>query len=551
MPSEIRVEVDQSTNNGAFTNYDIIQGRVLLVVTDSISLTSIQVKLEGVSKTELLVSLENGKKVDKKIVQDTHKVLYETAVVFPPENVRKVSQAKDFTLTAGNYSYPFSFTIPLNNSCSKILGVTNMILFNKKSFDVVLNNNKLNDDSLYHSTNQLPPSFTKDNDTASVKYFVKVTGARSSVFKVNLRAFDPFVFLPLDLIDTNHRGEEYREVYVRKQITFASRLPEIVGVYVPEPKKKTKKGFFSSVVNSTSNYVTNAASVYRDGYYQIQPQNVSFSFEIRFQYHPYLVPSKAPAFQLFLISTFNPDRYTLKQYGKPDESNGLGVIYLQSLKAELISTTAVSVKVKTNSKQELRTVDKEEVHQLCNNAFDNLRFDLRDCKRLPNDHNISTAPNTPLDVADGHMYELEIPAAYFSNCSMPNHIAPTFRTCNISRRYKMRIEGSFSSKLINGASPNTSQEVKVADLFVENITVLSGLNMTKQLAANSGLYKDSPTLAPVAPVRPPSDVKVDPEQKSEQKPDQPLPTYDDAVREGDFQDSSEHQRARRRYKNNR
>ena len=73
-----------------------------------------------------------------------HKALYDTVIVFPPDNVRQVSQAKDFTLTPGNYSYPFEFKLPLNNSCVQLQGITNKVLFNKKNFDLIINNGNFN-----------------------------------------------------------------------------------------------------------------------------------------------------------------------------------------------------------------------------------------------------------------------------------------------------------------------------------------------------------------------------------------------------------------------
>ena len=102
--SDVKIEIDRSHTDGAFTNYDIIKGNVTLVVTKAITLNWIQVKLEGESTTQLLIpKFNNNKKKEKdKIIQDIHKVLYDTTIVFPPDNVRQVSQAKEFTLAPGN-----------------------------------------------------------------------------------------------------------------------------------------------------------------------------------------------------------------------------------------------------------------------------------------------------------------------------------------------------------------------------------------------------------------------------------------------------------------
>lgn len=45
--SDVKIEIDRTSTGGTFTNYDIIKGTVRLIVTNSITLNYIQVKLEG------------------------------------------------------------------------------------------------------------------------------------------------------------------------------------------------------------------------------------------------------------------------------------------------------------------------------------------------------------------------------------------------------------------------------------------------------------------------------------------------------------------------
>ncbi|RCK65394.1 Arrestin-related trafficking adapter 10 [Candida viswanathii] len=264
--SDVKIEIERP-HSGAFTNHDIIRGTITLVVTRAISLNWIQVKLEGESTTQLSIPKVNGKKEKEKVIQDVHKILYDSSIVFPPDNIRQVSQAKEFTLAPGNYSYPFAFKIPLNNSCVKRGGITNKVQINKKTLDVMINNGNFNSDFVrhkaqqyyqefvsgpdgvtqknpsqpqlpYHITSQLPPSISGMGNFATIKYYVKVTCKRSSFFKVNLRSFEPFTFLPIETDpQMDLKEEHYKEVFVRKEVIFRNRIPTIIGVEVKKGAK--------------------------------------------------------------------------------------------------------------------------------------------------------------------------------------------------------------------------------------------------------------------------------------------------------------------------
>ncbi|KAI5965121.1 hypothetical protein KGF57_000914 [Candida theae] len=577
--SDVKVEIDRSSTDGTFTNHDIIRGKVTLVVTKAITLNWIQVKLEGISSTQLNIprTQSNGKR-DKdrkdKIIRDQHKVLYDTQIVFPPDNVRQVSQAKDFTLAPGNYSYAFEFKIPLNNSCVKSGGITNKVSLNLKTFDVMLNNGNFNTTFVknraqsmasefgfpgasgggaggsgnsggangkrkgsftppppkqsYHITSQLPPSLSGIGEFANVKYFIKVTCKRSSFLKTNLRAYDPFIFLPLDL-DVQNRpllgnqqfDLEYKEAFVRKELTFRNRIPEIVAVKVaPSPKKSSEKkalpvvpppsqqappkkqGFMSrlfGVPDSPSSSTSNVTPSYptrtqqkprrRNNVPEIKSKDVPFSFEIRFRYPAFLIPTKPPSFKLYLISNLDPSRYTLAEYGRPDESNGLGIIYLQKLTVKLTSITLVSVVENDGASNEYHLGQHEEVMTVCNNTYQNLKFDLMHGKVNPNASNSSTSPqsSTSLHSPGGSVYEIEIPRKYFDNCILPDHLSPSFKTCNITRKYILSVVGGFSCEQIHDFrdKQECAKKIKYVDLQCDNIKVLSGLNMTSTLQSNA------------------------------------------------------------------
>lgn len=583
----VTIEIDRSQSNGTFTNFDVLSGIVKLHVTGSISLNYIQVKLEGVSKTELTIPREpNGKRERKdKVIQDVHKVLYDTVIVFPPENIRQVSNAKEFTLTPGTYTYPFTFKIPLNNSCIKLLGITNKVLFNMKKLDLKINNGNFNANTVknmaslylngppnqqpqqqaqaYHVATQLPPSLSGLGDFATVKYYVKVTCKRSSFLKVNLRAFDPFIFLPLDLDSHNQPlvmggdHEEYKELFVRKDLVFRDRIPDIVGVKLPQSEKTLppapvippKRGFIQKFFDPAppvhSGLPSQPSRKKLNGQvHTLNSRDVPFSFEMRSRHPAFLIPTKQPSFKLFLVSNVKPSVYSLGEYGKPEESNGLGVVYLQRLIVELTCTTITSVLENDGSIQDIHKSRHDDVINVCNNTYQNLKLDLFNCKKLKSSSSTTSSPNyTPL-------YELEIPRKYFSNCVLPDYLSPSFRTCNIQRKYKLTVVGGFSSEKIGDFNNQTELQKKLryVDLNVNEIKVLSGLAMTSSLAATGSDINSlsSDLTAPKLPARRPSH---SPDYKSSNSSADSLrlPTYDDVVRESSYQDDSEHQRARRRY----
>ncbi|CAH2350686.1 hypothetical protein CLIB1423_02S02806 [[Candida] railenensis] len=671
MSSEVKIEIDRSSTGGTFTNYDIIRGNITLVVTSSITLNYIQVKLEGISKTQLTISkdhlaLDNradnvdtngasangrrGRKQEKrdrreqkrrdrererdrgktKTIQDVHKVLYDTSIVFPPENVRKVSNAKEFTLAPGNYSYPFEFKIPLNNSCIKMRGITNKLSFNKKTFDLSINNGNFNTNTIrnaamqyldgggggtsgpadqngvnapaaaggngYHCTSQLPPSLSGLGDLADIRYFIKVTCKRSSFIKPNLRSMDPFIFLPLDLDSRgqpiNHENafeDERREVFFRKEIVFKNRIPEIVGVRIPPtpsrssskvnvkslPSPPQKKGFLEKFFEARPpQQIPNSSSLPGNSsvsktFHEVNSTDVPFGFEIRFRHPAFLIPTKAPSFKLYLVSNQKPSRYSLAQYGKPDDSNGLGIVYMQKLKVEITCTTMVSVLETDGSYKEIHRSKTDKVIPICDNTYQNLSFDLKNSVRQ------RSSSATTATSSRHSAYELEIPKKYYSNCTLPDYLSPSFAICNVARKYSLNVIGGFSSEKVldfrNEAE--LASKVKYVDLYCSSIKVLSGLNMTQYLHENNSNLNQSSSSAsssltsglnqkppPRIHSNPPSrsssspvDSK-DPEGMAPPMPQRPalesgshLPTYDDVIRESSYQDDTEHLRARRRY----
>lgn len=163
-----------------YTNLDTIRGKVVLTVYGVIDVENIQVKFEGFAKTEIVVrknSFQNGQPRSRRVTKsENHTLVYQCITLFPPPNVREVSQSNSFTLTPGTYEYEFDFKIPMMNQC----GAPGQNGFG-------------------HSPSSLPPSITGDG--YNIEYFVKVTVRRPSLMKFNMREIHDITLTPFDPID--------------------------------------------------------------------------------------------------------------------------------------------------------------------------------------------------------------------------------------------------------------------------------------------------------------------------------------------------------------
>ena len=152
--------------------------------------------------------------------------------VFPPEQVRKSQEAAggsgetDFTLPTGTHTYPFSFRIPINNSCRPLDS-----LFSKIS--IKEGNVEYAKDAECHVRNTLPPSLhslhgESQGEGGSIKYYIKVTVNRPQFYRTNVRKEIFFAFLPIDPPKAVTQGE----IFARREHLLHFPL------LTPLPKKK-------------------------------------------------------------------------------------------------------------------------------------------------------------------------------------------------------------------------------------------------------------------------------------------------------------------------
>ncbi|KAL1848767.1 hypothetical protein Plec18170_007778 [Paecilomyces lecythidis] len=205
-----RIHLDRP--HAYFTNLDFITGKVIVQLATDTSISAIQVKLEGESRTRLAGPRFQGDvRPDKKKTElEVHKLLYKVSTVFPSPEVYQRASGAIYTLPAGMHEYPFKFKFPFNNSCN----THNSMLTNLNMTGLRL---EVARDTDRHVKKTLPPSLSGFPGEAEIKYYVKATIVRPQFYKENIRSFSEFNFLP---IEPPRTGDPKEETYARRQHQF-------------------------------------------------------------------------------------------------------------------------------------------------------------------------------------------------------------------------------------------------------------------------------------------------------------------------------------------
>lgn len=171
MSVNVRIELDQDSQRPWYTNYETVKGSVVLTLKSCAEVSSVTVRLFGLSTTSLTRIDDNGQKFTDH-VQETCLLLDNEAQLFPPS---EQGFNEKYSLRAGIHNWPFEFEIP---SCANNGGVRA----------------------------SMPPSLSDmDPDVASIKYSLKAMVNHSSPFRMisagNLHHTSfvmPIVILPSD-----------------------------------------------------------------------------------------------------------------------------------------------------------------------------------------------------------------------------------------------------------------------------------------------------------------------------------------------------------------
>ncbi|ORX96357.1 arrestin [Clohesyomyces aquaticus] len=363
----------ESNAHSAYTNLDVVQGKVYLRVPNPSNLSNIVVKLEGESRTRLMAAVRPDRPDRQRPVLEVHKILYKTQIVWPanqlPEEVLANPKAT-YTLNAGQYEYPFQFKIPINNACQTVNSLSTNVNFSNLALEVARTPTR-------HVKQTLPPSLSGFPGEAEIRYYVKVTVNRPSLFKENPRNIANFTFLP---IEPPRPAQADGEAYARRQHQFMETVPG-----VPPPGKK--KGFFDRKDSSGS-------------IPPISPLPATTGPPPRF-----VVDARLPNPAILTCNKDIPLRILLKNMS-PRNKN----VYLQMLQIELIGYTRVRA----------HEVERTESNSWIVASFSNMNIPL----------------GNPTDSVGT---EVPINPEYWSGKPLPNTVCPSFQTCNLQRHYELEV----------------------------------------------------------------------------------------------------------------
>lgn len=414
-----------------------MKGKVHLSLRQETSIKTITVKMEGVAKTVVPIARpdDEGSRRSRESKHDAieiHKVLYHTVTVFPPPEIEATSTSNQYTLKPGDYSYDFTFRIPLktecrnaassigNNQARGILGDTKLVV-NSGSIDYARA-------ATSHVDSVLPPSFSGLGELASVKYFFKATVNRASMFKINARNTNPFVFLPIDPKNSEPQPQQQKQAFVRRELGV--KVPNTISSYQepPQQEQQQKGGFWRNVSRAmgvNTSYNTGAGNKFS-----------RFYFEARFPQDGGLTPMSPLPIKLFVLFMIQPDQLNFS------------TLYMGDFTMVLYANT--EVKAQTSNKQ----------------SNLQLRLDTDNSSKLSIPVSKAVVSNAR-HASGSQLWEVEVDPSVLRSVTIPDYVPPTFTTCNIRRTYALEINAGFST------SPSMSFEY--VSLLMDPV-IRSGIN---------------------------------------------------------------------------
>ncbi|RYP18596.1 hypothetical protein DL767_009804 [Monosporascus sp. MG133] len=452
----IRIVLDNAPE--FYTNLDFVSGRVFLDLTRPENVGNIIVKLEGESLTALAVPLGDRRKAIAtprgNVVTENHKLLYKVQQVYPDERTATALANPGFGSTStmlnpGHHEFRFQFKVPLNNICydpqamSALVGIGGVPgvmgggvggpgggggapgpgFLGFGGFRTMDGSRQL---FLHHVKATLPPSLTGFPQEAEIRYYIKVTIQRPGFFKENWRYQVGFKFLP---IEPPRPPPTNQEAFARRPFTFKLRTPLTSASSQPYHQRKS---FFG--LGGSSSGKTNINSN-KDEAEQTPQTPPSVEMSARLPY-PSIVTCNEPL----------PLRILARKLAPATET-----VHLVGVEIALVGYTHVRV-------QDLHN---EEVTRW-------IVFSSGGASK-----NLSIELGTPQDPVDA---EFEVPGrGLWADRPLPNTIAPSFRACNLSRRYEIEVNLSLSW----GGVP--VPQVIHLPLKLSKIEVFSGIRPPPQL----------------------------------------------------------------------
>ncbi|CZS99393.1 related to arrestin (or S-antigen), N-terminal domain protein [Rhynchosporium agropyri] len=363
-----------------YTNLDFISGRIVLSLNSDENISAIVVKLEGESRTMLMrpmnmpTAVYAQRRARDSVAAENHKILYKVAQVFPNQS-QGAGMGQAYTLRAGQHEYPFRLKIPFNNACMDPQPQQPMGLGGLGGLGLT----GLQQMQYRHVKRTLPPSLTGFPGEAEVRYYVKVTVQRPSLFKENRRSAIGFRFMP---IEPPRPPKTSNESFARRPFQFQAGLGT-----------NTKK---------TSMFKKKATQLS-----DVPPQGE--------------VDARLPSPAILTCNEPLPLRLLVRKLNDSPEQ-----VFLMSLQLNLIGYTEVRA----------MDVSRTETSSWVLMSLNGLTLPI----------------GSPTDAV---RTESIIDSKLWDHIPLPNTVAPSFHTCNLTRKYELEVRVGLGYGVPGEVQPQT------------------------------------------------------------------------------------------------
>ncbi|OTB09199.1 hypothetical protein M426DRAFT_70966 [Hypoxylon sp. CI-4A] len=464
--STIRIVFDNPPE--FYTNLDFISGRVLLTLHRPETIGNVIVKLEGESRTALTVPPYHDREEYYR-----HRVTSGAGVGEIITESHKILYRLFQVYPDDGVSLPFQPGTHEFKFNFKI--PLNNICHDPQAMSALLGVGGIGGGfrtmdgtkqlMLQHVKATLPPSLTGFPQEAEIRYYIKVTIQRPGFFKENWRYQCGFKFLP---VEPPRPAKTTQEAFARRPFTFHAR----------PPLQSKRSSFFGG--RSSSPSPANDPT--------LAPPSIEISARLPY---PSILTCNEPIPLRLLARKLAPTTAPQQQ------------VYVTAVEIALVGYTSVRVQNLEHKEKSVWMI--VPAHQL-------------------------TPPialfNSPTDPVDT---EFEIPKSIWADRRLPNTVAPSFRACNLARRYEMDITVTLSwgvpqttSVPFLSAKHEHAPQTITMPLKLSNIDVYSGIKPPQELLNSLGTNGPNHR-PPRLPTRPSTQQqRPQQQQQQQQRPHDPL-----------------------------
>ncbi|KAH9900204.1 hypothetical protein F4778DRAFT_163002 [Xylariomycetidae sp. FL2044] len=480
-----------------YTNLDFISGRVILSLTRPETIGNVIVKLEGESRTALAVPM--GERDDYSVPGNSSgNVITENHKILYRVYQVYPDDGVALPFQPGQHEFKFNFKVPLNNICH-----------DPKAMSALMGIGGIGNPGLLG----MGGFRTMDGTKQLMLQHVKAT------LPPSLTGFPQEAEIRYYIKVTIQRPGIFKENW-RYQVGF-----KFLPIEPPRPKKTNQEAF----ARRPFTFKPQTPLHHRRSFFGSKPSSPNPSAaEAANQMPPSMeVSARVPHPSILTCNQPLPLRLITKKLAPANEQ-----VYLIGLEIALVGYTQVRVQNLSNTE--------------------------RTTWIIVSAPNLSIALGKPTDAVDA---EFEVPNHLWASRPIPNTVAPSFRTCNLARRYELELKvslswgappssGSSSRLKIGGGHQPLPQQIHLP-LKLSNVEIFTGIKPPEQLlhhlssapstsATNQNAPKPPPrprpqqtATAPAAPQRPPANDPLYPPQLGpggqSQWDDAPPPSYDEAM----------------------